>query len=58
MNATEENEMPKARTNDVGEAEVDYMADAPPSRPYSEAVTDEQRALMVEYGLMEEKPTE
>jgi hypothetical protein len=58
MNATEENKMAKAKTNDVGEAEVDYMADAPPPRPYSEAITDEQHALMVEYGLMEAKPTE
>lgn len=33
------------------EKEVDYMADAPPARPYSEAVSDEHRALLAEHGI-------
>ncbi len=33
------------------EPTVDFMADAPPERPYSEAITTEHRALLAENGI-------
>lgn len=33
------------------EVEVDYMADAPKARPYSEAITDEHRKVLEEAGI-------
>jgi hypothetical protein len=33
------------------ETEVDYMADAPPARPYSEAVSDKHRAFLTENNI-------
>lgn len=35
----------------VEEQEVDYTSDAPPERPYTKAITDEQRAAMAAAGL-------
>lgn len=33
------------------EADVDFMADAPPPRPYDEAITDAHRRVLKEAGL-------
>lgn len=38
-----------ARTQ--SEQASDYMADAPPERPYGEAITDEHRALLASQGI-------
>lgn len=37
-----------ARTSKPSETPVDFMADAPPARPYSEAISDEQKELMAQ----------
>ena len=39
------------KTGPPKEVEVDYMKDAPPARPYSEAITDEHRAALEEAGF-------
>jgi hypothetical protein len=41
---------------DEGEPVVDFMADAPAERPYSEAVSDAQRALLAGLGLPVPEP--
>jgi hypothetical protein len=35
----------------TGEPEVDYMADAPPARPYSEAISESHRELLAAHGI-------
>jgi hypothetical protein len=44
-------EKPK-KTAEPKEQEHDYLADAPKERPYSEAVTDEQREHLKQYGII------
>jgi len=39
------------KNDPAGEVEVDYMAEAPPARPYSEAITDSHRALLAVHGI-------
>ena len=41
----------KKQDEEVTEKEVDFMADAPPERPYHEAVTDEHRQILAEAGI-------
>ena len=44
---------PKAveKTDPPKEVGVDYMAEAPPARPYSDAITDEHRSALKEAGF-------
>lgn len=37
------------------ENDVDYMADAPKARPYSEAITDEHRRVLKDEGVVVEE---
>lgn len=46
----------KKKAEDSQEQEVDFMADAPPARPYHEAVSDEHRQLLGENGVHLETP--
>jgi hypothetical protein len=40
------------------EVEVDYMRDAPPERPYADAVTEEHRAFLFGRGVVLPAPSE
>lgn len=41
----------KPEKAELTEKTVDYMKDAPPARPYSEAVTDEHRKFLEAHGV-------
>lgn len=49
---------PKPLAADLPEQEVDYMAEAPPERPYSEAVSESHRELLATAGIHIERPGE
>lgn len=42
---------PKPAKDGSGEPLVDFMADAPPERPYSEAITEQQLAILAAAGI-------
>jgi hypothetical protein len=54
MTEQQEDAMAKAPKNEtaVTEQEIDFMADAPPERPYHEAVSDSHRELLTEHGVV------
>lgn len=48
---------PAAKPEEPGqEQEVDYMSEAPPARPYAEAVSESHRELLATAGIHIERP--
>ncbi len=43
---------PKSKPAPAEEPTVDFMADAPPERPYSEAITSEHREMLSANGVI------